>query len=118
MMNPEAAKAESFEGKTGQTLTMHTLGKLPAKRVLVVGAGAKRDFTDPSVRDVTAAVAQTANRVGAATVGFVLPAQDLVQLAVEGIYLGTYKFARYLTSDDAKRPQVPSDGIALVRNDF
>src|SRR2546423_1016612 len=62
----DVAKAESFEGKSGQTLALHTLGKIPAKRVLVVGAGPRNDFTNPSVRDVAASVAQTANKVGAA----------------------------------------------------
>src|SRR5262249_14943227 len=43
--------------------------------------------------------------------GFVMPALGanrelaLVQMAVEGLYLGTYRFARYLTSEEAKRPQ-------------
>ncbi|HUJ60296.1 MAG TPA: leucyl aminopeptidase [Kofleriaceae bacterium] len=106
----EVAKAESFEGKPGQTLSLYTHGKLGAKRVMVVGAGPCGDFTNPGVRDLTAAVAQQANKVSAASVGFVLPALGagreaaLVQLAVEGIYLGTYKFARYLTSDEAKKP--------------
>jgi leucyl aminopeptidase len=100
----EVAKAESFEGKTGQTLALHTLGKLPARRVLFVGAGNRGDFTPPAIRDVAAAVAQTANRVGAVSVGFALPSLALLQLAVEGVHLGTYKFSRYLTSDESKRP--------------
>src|SRR4051812_24907035 len=68
------AKTESFEGKAGQTLVLYSAGKIPAKRVVVVGGGAKNDFANPSIRDVTAAVAQTANKVGAASVAFVLPA--------------------------------------------
>ena len=38
----EVAKHESFDGKTGQVLTLYTQGKLPAKRVVVVGAGDDR----------------------------------------------------------------------------
>jgi len=107
----DVAKSESFEGKTGQVLSMHTHGRIPAKRVIVVGAGARADFANPSIRDVAAAVAQTANKINATSVGFVLPSFGgnreplLVQLAVEGLYLGTYRFARYLTGDDAKKPQ-------------
>jgi leucyl aminopeptidase len=92
-------------------LAMYTHGKLAAKRVVVVGAGARGDFSIPNLRDVTAAVAQTANKVGAATVAFVLPAlgsgkeATLTQIAVEGLYLGSYKFGRYLTGDDHKKPQ-------------
>jgi leucyl aminopeptidase len=114
----EIAKAEAFEGKSGQTLALHTLGKIAGKRVLVVGGGPRNDFTNPNIRDVAAAIAQTANKVGAASVGFLLPAfganreATLVQMAVEGLYLGTYKFARYLTSEDAKRaPSLKSFGF-------
>jgi leucyl aminopeptidase len=106
----EAAQHESFEGKSGQVLTVYTGGKLPAKRVVVIGAGARKEFSNASIRDVAAAVGQTANKVGAASVGFVVPDlganrfTTLVQLAVEGVVLGTYKFARYLTGEDLKRP--------------
>jgi leucyl aminopeptidase len=106
----EVATAETFEGKPGQAMVLYTHGKLAAKRVVVVGAGARSELTNAALRDVTATVAQTANKLGAKTVGFVLPplgvAREaaLVQLAVEGVLLGTYRFARYLTGDDAKRP--------------
>ncbi len=107
----DVAKSESFEGKTGQSLTLYTSGKIPAKRIVVVGGGARSDFTNAHIRDVSAQIAQIANKVGAATVGFVMPAigagreAALLQMAAEGIWLGTYRFARYLTGDDAKRPQ-------------
>jgi leucyl aminopeptidase len=106
----EVAKHESFEGKTGQLLTLYTHGKIAAKRIVVVGAGGRGDFTNASLRELAAAVAQTANKVGAASVGFVLPALGsnrealLAQMAVEGVHLGSYKFGRYMTGDDHKKP--------------
>src|SRR3954471_2168877 len=106
----EVAKSESFEGKSGQSLVVHTHGRLPAKRILIVGGGSRSEFTTPHIRDVAATVAQAANKAGAATVGFLLPAFGanreplLIQLAAEGVRLGTYKFGRYLTGDDHKRP--------------
>ena len=112
----EVARHESFDGKVGQVLAMYTHGKLPAKRVVVVGAGSRNDFSIPNLRDVTAAVAQTANKVGAASVAFVLPPLGagrealLAQMAVEGLYLGSYKFGRYLTGDDHKKPLALKSG--------
>jgi leucyl aminopeptidase len=106
----DVAKTESFEGKSGQTVAIYTYGKLPAKRVLVVGGGARNEFSNPHIRDVAASVAQYANKVGATSVAFVLPPlganreATLVQMVAEGVLLGTYRFARYLTSDDAKKP--------------
>jgi leucyl aminopeptidase len=106
----EVAKSEAFDGKTGQSIVVHTHGRIPAKRVLVVGGGARSEFSNPHVRDVAATVAQAANKAGAATLGFLLPAfgasreAPLMQGVTEGVYLGTYKFSRYLTGEDHKRP--------------
>ena len=106
----DVAKSESFEGKTGQSIVVHTHGRIPAKRILVVGAGARSEFANHHIRDIAATVAQTANKASAASVGFVLPAvgagreQTLAQIVAEGVHLGTYKFGRYLTGEDHKRP--------------
>jgi leucyl aminopeptidase len=106
----DVAKQESFDGKSGQLISIHTHGKVGAKRIVIVGAGSRGDFTNSSIRDLTAAVAQYANKVNANTVAFVLPTlgagreAQLVQLAAEGVHLGGYKFGRYLTGDDAKKP--------------
>src|SRR4051812_43274431 len=64
----DVAKSESFEGKTGQSIVVHTHGRIAAKRVLVVGCGAKSEFSNPHIRDVAATIVQIANKVGAAAV--------------------------------------------------
>ena len=106
----DVAKSESFDGKPGQAVTIHSHGKLLAKRILVLGAGARGEFTNPMIRDLAATAAQAGNKAGVATVGFVLPAVGanraaaLTQLTAEGVVCGTYKFARYFTSEDHRRP--------------
>ena len=106
----DVARSESFDGKANQTITVHTHGRMPARRIVVVGAGARSELTNASMRDVAAIVAQAANKAGAGSVAFVLPALGagrealLVQHVAEGVVLGTYKFGRYFTSDDSKRP--------------
>src|ERR1044072_2133004 len=57
----DIVKSESFDGKTGQSIVVHTRGRLPAKRVLIVGAGSRNDFSPPNVRDSAATIAQVAN---------------------------------------------------------
>ena len=105
----EAAIAESFDGKSLQTLSLHTGGKLPAKRLLVVGLGNKHDFSSPQFRDITACIAAHGNKVGAVHVACLLPSlggkrdEKALQHAAEGVYLGGYKFDRYLTSEDSKK---------------
>lgn len=102
----ECAAGEGFEGKPLQMMAVHTGGKLPCKRVVVVGAGSKSDFATSNLRDVAATVSNFANRVGATSVGFVLPSVKghALQLAAEGVLLGGYRFNRYLTGEDAKKP--------------
>ena len=106
----DVAKSESFDGKSGQSMVVHTHGRIPAKRILVVGAGARNEFTNPHIRDIAATVAHAANKASAKEVSFVIPAlggnreHQLVQHVAEGVLLGTYKFGRYLTGEDHKRP--------------
>jgi len=106
----EVARAEHFEGKANQSISVHTHGRLPAKRVVVIGGGSRGEFSNPAIRDLAATLAQAANKHGNPTAALVLPTLganrevSLVQHAAEGVVLGTYKFARYLTSDDHKRP--------------
>jgi leucyl aminopeptidase len=116
----DVAKSESFEGKSGQSIVVHTHGRIPAKRILVVGAGGRSEFANPHIRDIAASVAQAANKASAASVGFLLPAlganreHALVQVVAEGVHLGTYKFGRYFTGEDHKRPMaLRSFGVFL-----
>src|SRR5882672_10268814 len=69
----DVASSESFEGKTGQSITLYTAGKIPAKRVVVIGGGPRGDFSNAHLRDVTAVIAQIANKTQASSVAFVLP---------------------------------------------
>jgi leucyl aminopeptidase len=116
----DVAKSESFDGKQNQSISLYTAGKLSAKRLIVVGAGAKSDLKSAHVRDLAATVAQHANKVGAATVAYLVPALGAnreaatAQLMAEGIALGTYRFARYLTSEEAKKPQALKNWHAFV----
>jgi leucyl aminopeptidase len=117
----EVAISESFEGKSGQSLVLYTQKKIPAKRVVVIGAGPRGDFTNANMRDVTAAIAQIANKTLGVSVAFVMPAiggsreQGLLQLAVEGIYLGTYKFGRDLKGSKANATQTRQFAAAVTR---
>ncbi|MEE8386327.1 MAG: M17 family peptidase N-terminal domain-containing protein, partial [Dehalococcoidia bacterium] len=42
-----------IKGKKSEITLIHTLGKLPTPRVLVVGLGKQKDFSLDTVRDVT-----------------------------------------------------------------
>ncbi len=105
-----SAKGESFEGKTGQSLMFWAAGAVTAKRILVLGGGPKAELQLAQLRDVGAIAAQQAGKVGAESLALVAPTVGTnrepmaLQMLMEGALMGTYKFARYLTGADARKP--------------
>ncbi len=90
-----------FRGERGETLWVPTQGRLPAKRVLLVGLGEREAFNADGVREAMAAAARAAERWGelvtvahGAGVGGLEP-HVAAQALVEGAVLGTYRFERH-----------------------
>jgi leucyl aminopeptidase len=104
-----AAEDERFEGKPGQSLTLHSHGKVGATRILLVGVGPRADVQVPEIRHVAARAARLGRGLGAKHVGVVLhggfAGERGAQHAAEGALLGNYKFDRYLSAD-SRRPDV------------
>jgi leucyl aminopeptidase len=99
-MLSEVLRTEKFEGTNGQSSHFYTGGRIPAKRVLVVGLGPKRELTGESVRRAAATAVRRARDLGArivatALLGEGLPARTRAQAVAEGAILGTYSFDRY-----------------------
>jgi leucyl aminopeptidase len=114
------AKDELFEAKALQTLMVPTGGRLKARRILVIGAGPRADLKLPTLRDLGATAVSQGSRVSAQSVALVIPAvgaareRAAVQLVVEGALQGAYRFDRYLTAEDARRPvSVKTVGLVL-----
>jgi leucyl aminopeptidase len=98
----DSAQAAEFTGKPDQVLELRTLGKLPAKRLILVGVGPKRSVADASVRGYAATAARTANGASARSLLLVLPdgtAGATMRCVAEGLVLGAYRFVRYLTGE-------------------
>jgi leucyl aminopeptidase len=92
--------AEKFQAKVGHVTHLHTNGRLPARRVVVVGLGRRTDTTPEVLRRAAAAGLRRARELGARAVaievlGDRLPARQRAQAVVEGAILGTYTFDRY-----------------------
>jgi len=99
-----AVADERFRGKLGQTLVIHTLGRLPAARLALIGCGATRAAAARDPRPGAGRALRLAVGCGARTVGFAAPwlPSTALQAAAEGALLGAYRFDRYLTGD--RRP--------------
>jgi len=97
---------EKFEGKPGQVSHVHTDGRLPAARVIVVGLGSGKGDAE-AVRRAASAAARRARDLGAKSAAAYLAAQGLsprarAQAAVEGAVLGTYRFDKYVKEKSPK----------------
>ncbi|HEY1101564.1 MAG TPA: leucyl aminopeptidase, partial [Myxococcota bacterium] len=101
----DAIAAEGFTGANGQTLSLHTHGKLAAARVLLIGLGSVDKVGPDTVRRFAGQVVKHAEKVKAAKAVLVLPETDGVRLevgveaAAEGALLAGYRFDKYLTKD-------------------
>jgi leucyl aminopeptidase len=104
----EVLAAERFQGKPGQLTYVHTGGRLPARRLLVVGLGKRADVTLETVRRAASAGLRRARELGARvvameTLGDRLPARARAHAVTEGAILGAYTFDRYKREKVDKR---------------
>ena len=103
----ELLKSGEFQGKSGQTALLHTSGKIPAKRVLLVGLGKKKDARLDTIRQALGIAAKRVRQAGAKS--FTTPVHgrslagvavaESVQAMVEGAILGSYQFTAYLSEN-------------------
>jgi leucyl aminopeptidase len=110
---------EQFKGKKGQTLFFHTHGRIGPSRVLLVGAGARKDFAPSDLRGFAARVYKTGSGASAKSVTAVMPYTEGVvqeraaQFLAEGVLLGAYRFDKYLTGDKKKPETVEEFKVAM-----
>jgi leucyl aminopeptidase len=120
-----AAAEEDFGGKPGQSLTLRSLGKLRADRVLLLGLG-KREGAETALpkagfeplRMAAGDAARLAGKWGARRLAFAsprLPGQTAheARAIVEGALLGAYKFDRYRT-EERKKGRKPVESLAVA----
>jgi leucyl aminopeptidase len=106
----EVLEAERFQGKAGHVTHLHANGRLPARRVVVVGLGKRAETTGEVLRRAAAVGLRRARDLGARAVaievlGDRLPARRRAQAVVEGAILGTYTFDRYKREKSDKHVQ-------------
>ncbi len=92
-------EAEKFQGRPASVTHVHTAGRLPAARVVVVGLGT-RPATGEVLRRAASAALRRARDLGARSVavellGDRLPTRQRAHAVVEGGILGSYTFDRY-----------------------
>jgi leucyl aminopeptidase len=104
-----AARQERFQGKPDQELALHTLGRLPAARLLLLGMGPRASAAlfgaglEP-LRVAAGKAARAAVKGGAGSLAVALPgaisAAGAARAALEGALLGAYRFGKYKTKKE------------------
>ncbi len=103
-------KEGDIKGKLNEVTLLHSPGKLPANRVVVVGLGKKKEL---NINKVRGAVAETCRYLRGKNVTSVvtglqgagiygIKTEDSAQAVTEGALLGLYTFRRYITKKEDK----------------
>ena len=86
----EVIRLKEFKGKLYETTSIFTHGKIPAIRVLLVGAGKKSDFTPRVARNLAGTATRAAQKIGAKNLAFYLEKPETAEEVIEGVILGTF----------------------------
>ncbi len=104
----ERSNAGEFKSSPGEILTIHPMGKLAAKRVIVVGLGKLEKVDTQAIRRATAIAARHLQNTGALHIVLAVGGDNNqvemvqgVQAEVEGAILGLYTFRLYQSKEPA-----------------
>lgn len=101
---------EGIKGKLGENFVLHTHGKIPAKKVAVLGLGKRADFNLETVRRVGAHLLKLAKRNNAKRIGTIFHGVGIGKLApcdaaralTEGVLLANYEYLTYKGDEHKK----------------
>ncbi len=107
-----------IRGKLGELTLIHTMERIPARRVVVAGLGKSLDFDTGVVRRVSGDVARFLRRKGVGEYATIahgagiggLNAVESAQAIAEGTLLGLYKFDTYRSNGNGAGSDTDADG--------
>jgi len=116
--------AEKFKGKLNDILELPAFGKIPARRVLVVGLGRQEEFCLEQARQAAGTAVKRAKALKAKTVATLLHGGGIgglttdgaAQATAEGALLGAYEFDRY-KSEPKDEPKIRLERLLIVEHD-
>ncbi|HRN96174.1 MAG TPA: leucyl aminopeptidase [Candidatus Levybacteria bacterium] len=98
---------DQFEGKKGEIEFVFTHNTILAPRVAVVGLGEKKDVTHNTIREVmallTKKINKSVNSIATSCIVNLIDIELQAQVILEGVELGTYRFANYKERDPAEK---------------
>ena len=121
----DTIRDEQFKGKESQVLMLHTHGKVPAKRVLLVGLGKQQAFALETVRRAAGTSVRKAKEVAAQKVTSVLHGAGVggldprpaAEAMTEGALLADYRFLRHKGEENQKETERAIEEFIIVERD-
>ncbi|HEX9891788.1 MAG TPA: leucyl aminopeptidase [Actinomycetota bacterium] len=102
------AREQGAKGKVGEAVTIPTLGRLPARTLMLLGLGARGKADPQTARTASGKVATRVVRFGdvATTVpqGGGRDWEEAIVAFLEGLLLGSYRFDRYKAQQNGDAP--------------
>jgi len=100
-----------LEGKPGQTLLLHNIPNLPSERVLLVGCGKEKEFSESRYREVTAKAVSALKDTGATEITSYLTELEVkgrdiawkIRQAIEVTETSLYRFDRMKSKPNSGR---------------
>jgi len=104
----ELIKQGDIKGKLNEITLLHSMGRLPASRIVVTGLGKKKELTTNKVRGAVAETCRYLRGKGVTSVATIVQGggtneiknNDAVQAVTEGALLGLYAFRRHITKKE------------------
>jgi leucyl aminopeptidase len=111
-------KKEEFKGKKDQQVSMSTLGRVKADRLILVGLGDITKLGPGDIRTFAAKAARAANADKAKRLVLGLPEglEGRLREVAEGLEMGAYRFTKYMTGDRKPKAHLAQVAICLVGN--
>jgi len=96
-----------IKGKLNEVTIVHSLGKLPAARVVVAGLGKQQELTQDRIRGVMAETCRLLRQKGVDSLATIAQGAEIADISLEGAaqavtegaLLGVYSFRRHITKE-------------------
>ncbi len=114
----DLAQEEGFKARPEQTWTVHTHGKLPATRVMLLGLGARTKFEPELLRLAMGKAVKSAGKGRLTKLTIALPVtrdfEQSLRAAAEGLLLGDYRYDRFRTVGKDEKGGLSVTGATLL----
>lgn len=120
----DAMEENQFQGKKGEILVILSPKNLTAKKLVVVGFGAEKDFSLKNLQEIGGSLYTALQNTKGKPAHFVLDgfstssfkAQEIAAHLAYGLYLKSWKFTKYYTQD-SKKPKNYLSGFDVILKD-